>query len=173
MIEWLGPAAFAAFNFIGPIQRRTDSGWARHNAMFVTLPFDHITLEQGQHPEGRRAQELGENRFQALVALVVISAFVAVYPITEGTFEAGILAVLSVLGGFIIKALCYSLKFIDIAGHGAEILCAEDDGLWSYRGQEAARMLRDPKRSGQTLADVLDDLDRWEWLSKLMRFLAW
>lgn len=173
MIEYAGLAAFAAFNFIGPIQRRTDSGWARHNALFVTLPFDHVTLEQGQHPEGRRAQELGENRFQALIGLITMTALVLAYPITEGTFEAGILAVLTVLGGFIVKAMCYALKFIDIAGHGAEILCAEDDGLWGYRGQEAGRMLRDPKRIGQTLDDVLADLDRWEWLSRFMRFLAW
>ena len=172
MIEWIGPAVFAAFNFIGPIQRRGDSTWARHNALSVTLPFDHVTLEQGQHPEGRRAQELGENRFQALVGLVIISALVLVYPIYD-TGQALALTVLTFLGGFIVKALCYSLPFIDIAGHGAEILCAEDDGLWSYREQEASRVLRDPKRRGQTLDDVLGDLDRWQWLSKFMRFLAW
>lgn len=174
MIEWIGPAAFAAFNFIGPMQARTDTRWARHNVLKVTLPYDHITLEQGQHPEGRRVQELGENRFQALVGLIVISAFVAVYPFTGGLYEAAILAVLTVTGGLTIKALCYSFRFIDDAGHGAEILCAESDGLWDYREAEALRMLLwDKKRAGKDLDDVLADLRRVEWLSKLMRFLAW
>lgn len=166
MLGWLFMGVLTAFTLLGPIQRRTETNWARHNALFVTLPFTHITEASGQSPAGRRAQELGENRFQGLVGCVVASVLVWWFDATAIAGFTGVLIALSV------KAMLYRLPVIDVAGHGAEIIVAEREGRDGYRDAEIARMLRDPKRSGQSAEYVAAQLKRWRWLSLIMIGLA-
>lgn len=165
MIEYIALGTLAAFSVIGPpIIRGGNRAW--HNPIKVTLPHDIVTLEQNNHPEGRRAQEVGEWRFISLVATIIASGplFAA-----DGAFAA----LGAVLAWFVAKFILYKLPFIDTAGHGAEILVAEEDGLWSYREQEARRMLGDPKRAGKSIEQVHAEIASMEWLSKIMVKLAW
>lgn len=165
MIPLIAWALLAAYTLIGPVVRRGGTH-AGHNALFVTLPPDSVTLAQGQHPEGRRAQELGENRLQGLVALVPALAPAL---LLDGPYAA----LAAILAYVAVKSVLYAIPAIDTAGHGAEIIVAEQDGYWSYGQQEIERMLRDPARNGMTFEDVEAELRRWEWLSKIMVRLAW
>ena len=164
MIEWIVFGALVAFTFFGPFIKRGGNA-AKHNALLVKLPTDATSIAQGNHPDGRRVQEVGENRFQGLVALV--PALVATL-----TLEAPYAPLVAVLAYIVVKSLLYAVPAIDDAGHGAEIMVAEADGHSSYYIGEITRMLNDPKRAGKTFGDVLADLEGVRWLSRFMVVLA-
>lgn len=165
MIDWIIVAACAAFTIFGPIVRR-GGNYAWHNVLVTQLPLDSTMLQQGQHPEGIRAQEIGEDRSAGIVG--VIAAGVAAW-LLDG--NAALFA--TPLAFFIVKVICFKLPFWDWAGHGAEIAVAESDGYWTYRDEEIARMLRDAGYQGLTAEDVGRRIDRMAWLSKIMVKLAW
>lgn len=168
MIEYIALGTLAAFSVIGPpIVRGGNRAW--HNPIKVTLPHDNVTLEQNNHPEGRRAQEVGHWRLNSLIATIIASGplFAA-----DGVFAA----LGAVVAWFVAKLVLYETPIgdlLDTASHGAEILVAEEDGLWSYREAEIIRMLNDPKRSGKTFEEVHAEVASMEWLSKIMVKLAW
>jgi hypothetical protein len=57
----------------------------------------------------------------------------------------------------------------DYAGHGAEIIAAERDGMMGYRAYEIARMSDDRDKQGQ---DIEAGLRRWNWLARIVERLG-
>ena len=169
MIEFLPVVLGAGYSVFGPIVRHHPT-LAFHNALFTYLPPDEVTLAQNNWPEGRRVQEIGEDRIAGWVATiaVLIAAF----------FVSGVIAAIGLtVAWFLIKAVTIKLRFMDDAGHGAEIIVVEKSPeararFPSYRLDEVWRMLDDPRRDGEEAWDVLEDLDRVKWISKIMVWLA-
>lgn len=165
MIDFIAPIALLLFTLIGPpIKRGGTHAW--NGPLHVILPTDATTIGQANHIAGRRAQEVAEWRLIGLLAL--IPAAVAAWAIGDviGNVAAAV-------AWFAAKIPLYKVQTLDDAGHGAEILVAGRDGFDSYRELEADRMLRDPARHHMDLEDVLRQLRRVEWLSKIMVRLAW
>ena len=60
------------------------------------------------------------------------------------------------------------INAIDYAGHGAEILFAEEKGDTEYRAKEIKRMSDDHDKKDQ---NIVGNLLKWEWLSRIILFL--
>lgn len=144
---------------IGPIIRRGGQR-AWNNAVMVQLPPDSVTIEQGQSPEGRKAQEVADFVHRWLGALVIASPVAFFVDGMEYvTFLAAFIATL--------WAKVFGAHF-DLVGHGVEILVAEREGRKGYRAAEIERMrLYSSAFEGWTNERIDAALDKREWLSRL------
>lgn len=146
---WLVLAIFMLFG--PPIRRGGDIAW--HNILICKLPLDETTESQGQSPEGRRLQEICEWRLLWLAGLIAAIPAIWTHPIAVPLFAFA--------GNAIARKLSGQLDYV---GHGIEIAVATEEGRYSYRSEEIARMLRDPARKGMTVEQVEAKLARWAWL---------
>lgn len=143
---------------IGPVIRR-GGRLAWNNAVMVQLPPDSVTIEQGQSPAGRKAQEVVDFVHRWLGALVIVSP-VAFF--VEGleyvTFLAAFIATL--------WAKVFGAHF-DLVGHGVEIIVAERENREGYRAAEIERMrLHSSAFKGWTTERIDAGLRGREWLSR-------
>ena len=135
---------------------------ARNNPFRVLLPSDAVTIEQGQSPEGRKAQEVVDWVHRWAVALV-ISLPVWMLP---HTIEAQLFAAVLVFAATLWSEV-FEVHF-ELVGHGAEILVAEREDR-TYRHAEILRMqARDSTFRGWKATRIYDELRSREWLSKLL-----
>lgn len=144
---------------IGPIIRRSGrTAW--NNALMVNLPPDSVTVEQGNSPAGRKAQEVVDWVHRWLGALVLTFPLVFFVP-ALAIIPAAFLATL--------WAKVFNAHF-ELVGHGAEIIVAGED----YRAGEIHRMMtRDSTFRGWTADEIDEGLRKREWLSRIfVRFYA-
>lgn len=163
MITWLALFALTVILpalGIGPIIRR-GGRLAWNNAVMVKLPPDRVTIEQGQSPEGRRAQERVDWVHRWMGALIIVLPVAWVIDGITGEY-------VTVLAAFIatLWAKIFSSHF-DLIGHGVEILVAEREGREGYRATEIERMrLYSSAFEGWTVEKIDEAVRRREWLSR-------
>jgi len=160
ILPWAVLAAWALYGAIGPW--RFASGRNRHNALAVWLRPE----TPGQHQPGINVQEKGEWRLHKLIGLAIGAPATWI----ASHFDPVAALVCAVLVTLAADNLTRTIPQIDWAGHGAEVLVAEDAGLASYRTQEAARVARDYQA---TIADALEWFDQMHWLSRIIRALGY
>jgi hypothetical protein len=141
--------AWALYGVIGPIILRGDEAW--HTALAVWMPKE---LNDGNWIPAVKVQEVGEWRFHKLLGVIsALPGFLFSNPLLE--LPAVVLPLL------VVDALSRKIAAIDMAGHGAEIIAAEREGLVGYREAEIIR-------SGYTKAQI----DRMAWLAKFIYLLG-
>ncbi|MEM6265882.1 MAG: hypothetical protein AAF494_01650 [Pseudomonadota bacterium] len=170
-VALIPPLVWLVYAKIGPVVR--DGPGGNRNPLFVTLPSE--VSPSGNDPRAVRVQEVGEWRFSKLLgcSIGLIAAFLVVflYADTEGPnvwLGQMIITAIATIAG---DALGYLVRTIDLAGHGAEILKAEQLELEAYPECEIRRMLAFQYRD-LTEAELRKRLEDIEWLSRIMWWLA-
>lgn len=155
-ILFLFGVVLPAFGIL-PISRGGRVAW--NNAVMVKLPPDEVTIEQGQSPRGRKAQEVADFAHRWLGALVIA---LPVGLLTEGTVGAFATFMAAAVATLWVKALP---AHFDLVGHGVEIIVAGGD---EYRAAEVNRMrLHSPAFQGWTNERIDAALRKREWLSRI------
>lgn len=131
---------------------------AKHNAAVIWKPEGPLNSD-GSTTEYVHVQEKGEYRLHKIIGLTAGLVAALLLPATL----IGALSVAIITAAF--DSLSRKIGAIDYAGHGAEIIAAENDGDWSYRAAEIKRMSDDGDKQGH---DVPAQLDRWEWLARIV-----
>lgn len=155
------------FTILGPVVIRGGNR-AHHKIFRVWLPHDEVSIIQFNSPGGRRAQELGEDRWASVVATTTVGLLAYFLP-SNPAIAIGLFPVWVAVKGIVVTFMW------DDAGHGAEILYVErnEAHIWlDYRSEEIARMQRDPARKSVSAVDIARSLKRWQWLSQIMLFLS-
>lgn len=130
---------------------------AMHNVLWIVKPLGPINPD-GSVTAYAHVQERGEYRLHKLLGMAAGVPFLFA-PSDPYWLAAMLFAMLVVDGG------TRRLDFIDYAGHGAELLAAEADGLTGYRAAEIARMKPNKDKQGDNVALLLL---RWEWLAHIV-----
>lgn len=134
---------------------------ATHNAAGITKPEGPINPD-GSITEFAHIQEKGEFRLHKLLG------FAAGLPFIFLTFDP-VLLFAQPIAMAVVDSFSRRFRAFDYAGHGAEIMAAERDGLAGYREAEIARMSDDDTQAGD---DIPAQLARWHWLSRIVHFLG-
>ena len=156
-------AAWAVLCIIAPTRKGRH---AQHNALFISRPVGPINLD-GSITAFAHVQERGEYRLGKLTGLAVGGAALAVALASEADPVGA--AIVTFLPMIVCDAFSRKVNFIDYAGHGAEIIAAEREGVAGYREAEIARMSDDPDKRGQ---DIAAGLDRARWLARVVHRLG-
>lgn len=160
MSTYIFLAIWAIYGAFGPFRLSGDRN--HHNAAFVWLRDE----TPGQHQPGIDVQEKGEWRLHKIIG-IALGLLAAIITSQSDPVIAFVAPVLVTLIG---DSLSRLVKQIDWAGHGAEVLVAEDAGVAGYRQQEAARVARDYRTSTE---QALEWFDQVLWLSKIIRTLGY
>lgn len=135
--------------------------YANHNAVRIARPVGPLNSD-GSTTKYVHVQETGEFRLHKLFALAAGIPFLLVEPSPVTLFLMPIV----MMGA---DQATRTLNAIDYAGHGAEILVAEADGMVGYRAAEIERMSDDRDKRGQ---NVEAELTRWNWLAVIVATLG-
>lgn len=154
-MTWLIPLAWLAFGVFGPIKRPGKS--ARHNALFLWMPKE---ARNGNYLPAVLVQEIGEWRLSKLIAVAV--------GVAGAVLSADLVISPLVTAIAMVAADSFSRLFTDYAGHGAEIIEAERQGLIGYRAAEIDRMIRLDGRQHMIPEQVDGALRRWHWLARIV-----
>jgi hypothetical protein len=136
---------------------------AQHGPVGIWKPPGPINRD-GSATEYAHVQEKGEFRLAKLGGIAAARVFAAL------PFEPLVLALM--LQGIAMALADQAVRFFpgtDYAGHGAEIMAAEADGITGYRAAEIARMRTNRDKRGQ---DVEAGLARWHWLARVIFMLG-
>ena len=139
---------------------------AQHNALWITRP-EGPTNSDGSTTAFAHVQERGEYRLGKLIGLAAGAAVLAVALASEADPVGA--AIVTFLPMIVCDAFSRKVNFIDYAGHGAEIIAAEREGVAGYREAEIARMSDDRDKHGQ---DIAAGLDRARWLARVVHRLG-
>lgn len=150
---------------IGPVITRRGSR-AHNNQLGVVLPYDAVTERQGQSPQGRMMQEIGDWWLRWLLPIV------AMWPVAL-LFDPPLfdVIVLVLVVGLTVWTEVFEATF-DAIGHGVEIRVAEREGRAGYRQAEIERMqLFSPAFKMWSLEQIDAHLRRWDWASRAVLFV--
>lgn len=154
---WLG------YTFIGPVTISGPGG--RRNPLYITLPRQ--VSPSGNDPRAVRIQEVGEWRLAKLIGcafgIIVGVCLTAIFK----DLTVSVLLVCYVFGTILGDAISYPFRTIDLAGHGAEILKAEELHLHGYRENEIRRMQTWEYRE-LSVDQLRLRLTELEWLSRII-----
>jgi len=148
---------WAAYGVVGPVV--FNGTRACHNALAVWMP---AAGSNGNYLSAVRVQEVGEWRLSKLVA--VLCAIPGLLMVSDPLSQC--FAVL--LPMLLADAFSRKIPGFDYAGHGAEIMAAEREGVVGYRAAEIERMKLYDGRPDMTAAEIDDELRRWHWLARIV-----
>lgn len=157
MVATLILLAWATYGVIGPVV--LDGTRACHTALAVWMP---ASGRHGNYLPAVKVQEVGEWRLSKLVAVLcgVPGLLLVSDPLSQ--FFAVLLPML------LADAFSRKIPGFDYAGHGAEIMAAEREGMVGYRAAEIERMKLYNGRPDMTAPEINDELRRWHWLARIV-----
>lgn len=152
---------WAAYGVFGPVTLK--GGHAHHNALAVWMPQE---AHSGNHLPSVKVQEVGEWKLVKITGL--LCGLPGLLLIQDPIAQAFLTAIPMFAG----DALLRNVPALDLAGHGAEIIAAEREGIIGYRAAEIDRMRRFDNRQNMTAEQVSAALDRWHWLARIVYWLG-